>query len=87
MPVVTTESFLLLILAALVAGFVDAIAGGGGLLTVPALALAGLDPVAAIATNKLQSSFGWGSALVTFARAGYVDRSAWPIPIVCIGGG
>ena len=37
----------------LIAGFVDAIAGGGGLLTVPALWLAGLDPVAALATNKL----------------------------------
>ena len=41
---------------ALVAGFVDAIAGGGGLLTVPALLLAGFDPVAAIATNKLQGT-------------------------------
>ncbi len=40
----TPESFLLLTASALVAGFVDAIAGGGGLITVPALALAGLDP-------------------------------------------
>jgi uncharacterized protein len=52
----------------LVAGFVDAIAGGGGLLTVPALLLAGLDPVAALATNKLQSTFGSGSAVHAFAR-------------------
>src|SRR4051794_2618896 len=87
MPVLTPEIFLLLVCAALVAGFVDAIAGGGGLITVPALALAGLDPVAAIATNKVQSSFGSGSAMVAFARAGYLDRSAWPIPIACIAGG
>jgi uncharacterized membrane protein YfcA len=87
MPVLTPESFVVLILAALVAGFVDAIAGGGGLITVPALALAGLDPVAAVATNKVQSSFGSGSALVAFARAGYLDRSAWPIPLACIAGG
>jgi uncharacterized membrane protein YfcA len=86
MPV-PPESFLLLIAAALVAGFVDAIAGGGGLITVPALALAGLDPVAAIATNKVQSSFGSGSAMIAFARAGYLDRRAWPIPLACIGGG
>jgi uncharacterized membrane protein YfcA len=54
---------------------------------VPALALAGLDPVAAVATNKVQSSFGSGSALVAFARAGYLDKSAWPIPLACIAGG
>ncbi|MBV8851457.1 MAG: TSUP family transporter [Methylobacteriaceae bacterium] len=87
MPVLTPEIFLLLVCAALIAGFVDAIAGGGGLITVPALALAGLDPVAAVATNKVQSSFGSGSALIAFARAGYLDRSAWPIPIACIAGG
>jgi uncharacterized membrane protein YfcA len=87
MPVLTPEIFLLLVCAALVAGFVDAIAGGGGLITVPALALAGLDPVAAVATNKVQSSFGSGSAMIAFARAGYLDRSALPIPVACIVGG
>jgi uncharacterized membrane protein YfcA len=87
MPVLAPESFLLLVCAALVAGFVDAIAGSGGLITVPALALAGLDPVAAVATNKVQSSFGSGSAMIAFSRAGYLDRSAWPIPIACIAGG
>jgi uncharacterized membrane protein YfcA len=87
MPVLTPEIFLLLVCAALVAGFVDAIAGGGGLITVPVLALAGLDPVAAVATNKVQSSFGSGSAMIAFARAGYLDRSAWPIPVACIAGG
>jgi uncharacterized membrane protein YfcA len=87
MPMLTPEIFLLLVCAALVAGFVDAIAGGGGLITVPALALAGLDPVAAVATNKVQSSFGSGSAMIAFARAGYLDRSAWPIPVACIVGG
>ena len=44
----------LLALVALVAGFIDAIAGGGGLLALPSLLLAGLDPVSALATNKLQ---------------------------------
>lgn len=69
----------LLALLALVgfgAGFVDAIAGGGGLVTVPALALAGLDPVAVIATNKLASTFGSGSATLAFARAGKIDLRA-----------
>ena len=68
-----------LVLTAFVAGFIDAIAGGGGLITVPALALAGLDPVAAIATNKLQASFGSGTAAFTFWRAGHLRFfDLWP---------
>lgn len=62
----------MLVSAAFVAGFVDAIAGGGGLITVPALTLAGLDPVSAIATNKLQGSFGAGSAAAAYAQAGHL---------------
>jgi uncharacterized membrane protein YfcA len=58
---------------ALAAGTVDAIAGGGGLLTVPALLWAGLSPHAAIATNKGQSVFGALAALVRFSRSGLVD--------------
>jgi uncharacterized protein len=57
------------------AGFVDAIAGGGGLLTLPSLALAGLDPVASVATNKLASTFGSGSATLAFWRAGKIETT------------
>jgi uncharacterized protein len=63
----------LLALAAFAAGFVDSIAGGGGLIALPALLLAGLDPVAALATNKLQGSFGTASATYTFWRKGKLD--------------
>lgn len=69
---VATDLALLLMLAAFVAGFVDAIAGGGGLITVPALLLAGAPPVVALATNKLQGTFGAATAAWTFARAGHV---------------
>lgn len=69
---VATDIALLLILAAFCAGFVDSIAGGGGLISVPALLLAGASPVEALATNKLQGTFGAGTALVTYARAGQV---------------
>ncbi|MBG1232478.1 TSUP family transporter [Aestuariivirga litoralis] len=55
---------------ALVAGFVDSIAGGGGLLALPSLLLAGLDPVSALATNKLQGTFGTASATHTFWKRG-----------------
>jgi len=68
------------------AGFVDAIAGGGGLVTVPALALAGLDPVAAIATNKLASTFGSGSATLSFWRAGKIERSLAPAGLAALAG-
>jgi uncharacterized protein len=63
----------LLTAVALVAGTVDAIAGGGGLLSVPALLAAGLPPHLALATNKGQSVFGSFAALARFTRAGLVD--------------
>ncbi|ASK36142.1 hypothetical protein CEK62_18000 [Alcanivorax sp. N3-2A] len=53
---------------ALAAGFIDTLAGGGGLLTLPGLLLAGLPPVSALATNKLQGTFGSGMASLTLLR-------------------
>jgi uncharacterized protein len=67
------ETFALLVAAAFAAGFVDSIAGGGGLVTVPALLLAGLDPALALGTNRLQSLFGSGSATISYAAKGHVD--------------
>jgi len=65
------------------AGFVDAIAGGGGLLTVPALLLAGLDPAQAIATNKVQGSVAAASATYTFGRKGLIEwDKAWGFTLV-----
>ncbi|MFC3691508.1 TSUP family transporter [Chenggangzhangella methanolivorans] len=74
------EILLMFAFVGLFAGAVDAIAGGGGLITVPALLLGGLDPVSAIATNKLQGSIGTAAATWRFARAGMIDfrsRSTW----------
>jgi hypothetical protein len=61
---------LLLILAvvALLAGALDTLAGGGGLLTLPALLLAGVPPLQALGTNKFQSSFGTGMATYQVLR-------------------
>ena len=69
---VATDIALLLILAAFLAGMIDSIAGGGGLVTMPALLLAGASPVEALATNKLQGTFGSATATVAYARAGQV---------------
>ena len=56
----------------LVAGFVDSIAGGGGLITLPVLLSLGINPIDAIGTNKLQAIFGSGSAMFHYASAGMV---------------
>ncbi len=77
----------LLTVTAFLAGTVDAIAGGGGLITVPALLTAGLPPHLALGTNKGQSVWGSIAALVTFWRAGQVDRkqATYTFPLALIG--
>lgn len=64
-PVLTAVAF--------VTGFIDAIAGGGGLIMVPALLFAGVPPIQTLGTNKLQSMCGTGVACFNFWRAGMVD--------------
>ncbi|MET0592038.1 MAG: TSUP family transporter [Polyangiaceae bacterium] len=73
--------------AAFVAGLIDAIAGGGGLISLPALLTAGLPPHIALGTNKAQSSFGTLSALIQYTRAGLVDRrrARWTFPLGFVG--
>ena len=56
--VLSCELLLLLFGIAVLAGFIDTLAGGGGLITVPVLLLSGLSPIQALATNKIQSAFG-----------------------------
>jgi uncharacterized protein len=62
----------MLFVTGLAAGFVDSIAGGGGLITVPVLLSSGLPPQDALGTNKLQATFGSGSAAFHFTHAGLV---------------
>ncbi len=63
----------LLFLTGLAAGFVDSIAGGGGLITIPVLLNLGLPETLALGTNKLQACFGSGGAMWNYSRAGLVD--------------
>lgn len=60
----------IMFLVALLAGWVDTLAGGGGLLTLPALMLAGLPPVSALATNKAQGFVGALTATVVLFLKG-----------------
>ncbi|GAA0525210.1 hypothetical protein FHS83_001908 [Rhizomicrobium palustre] len=67
-----------LFVLALVAGTIDAMAGGGGLLTVPGLMATGIPPVSALATNKMQAIFSSLSATYHFWRAGKLHvRLLW----------
>ena len=58
----------LLFCVAFLASFIDSIAGGGGLLTVPALLAAGLSPAHTLAPNKVQAVGGSFSASLYFVR-------------------
>lgn len=74
-------------LVAVVGGFVDAIAGGGGLITVSALVSAGLPPQFVFGTNKGAAVFGTGASLLRFYRAGLIDtkRARWIVPLAGLG--
>ena len=81
----TLEPWVLLALAGagLLAGFVDAIAGGGWLLALPALLAAGVPPILALGTNKVQSVIGTGAAAITYWRGGFVSLKALSLAIAC----
>jgi len=78
-----TSSWVLpvLFVTGLCAGFVDSIAGGGGLITLPVLLNLGIAPELALGTNKLQATFGSGSATWHFARAGLVDCKGYKVGV------
>lgn len=63
-----------------IAGFVDSIAGGGGLISLPAYLISGLPVHTCIATNKLSSSMGTTVATAKYALSGYID---WHLGAFC----
>lgn len=71
------SSWGLLIIVGLVAGFIDAIVGGGGMLTVPALLSLGLPPHLTLGTNKLSASFASGTAAYTYFKKQLFTPSFW----------
>jgi len=80
---VTASAIVALSGAATVAGFVDAIAGGGGLVTVPALMTFVPSTHLALGTNKGQAVFGAISSTVSFWRGKGVDRQRAPLAFLC----
>ncbi len=68
---------LVLALVAFIAGFIDAVAGGGGMLTVPALLSLGLPPHIALGTNKLAATFASSTAAFTYYRKRLFSPQFW----------
>lgn len=73
------EPTLLLVLAvvAFIAGFIDAVAGGGGMLTVPTLLSMGLPPHLALGTNKLAATFASSTAAYTYYKKKLFEPKNW----------
>lgn len=67
-------SFLIICPLNFLAGLVDSIGGGGGLISLPAFMLAGLSPHAAVATNKLASTTGTTVSTVRYCKNGYYEK-------------
>ena len=82
---ITIETFLIVCPFLFLAGLIDAIGVGGGLISLPAYLIAGLPPHAAVATNKLSSACGTTLATYRFIRNGLVNlKLAVPSVIVAI---
>ena len=76
------EILSILFLVGIFAGIIDTIAGGGGLITIPALLFTGMPPVTALATNKLQSVFGTFTASLYFIRKKMINLKEMKLMIV-----
>lgn len=77
---VTLIQFLIVCPLVFFAGFVDAVAGGGGLISLPAYLIAGLPVHFAIGTNKISSCMGTTVATAKYARSGFIP---WKTAIPC----
>ena len=81
-PVLDMSLWITLCSVGFVAGLIDAIAGGGGMLTVPTLLTSGLPPHVALGTNKLAASFGSFTASFTFYRKNLFNPKYWRLAII-----
>lgn len=82
-PVLLPSVFVVVGIAGFAAGFVDSIAGGGGLISLPALLSVGVPPHLALGTNKLQSALGTSVATANYARRGMITREGLGLGITC----
>ena len=76
-------TILLLCVVTFVAGVIDSIAGGGGLIKLPAIMLTGVTPQQAMGISKFASTLGTGSAMLNFARSGLMP---WKMTLLGVPG-
>ena len=77
---------MLLATVGFIAGFIDTLAGGGGLITIPAFLFAGLSPGQALATNKCQAFAGTLTVSLKLMVSGHLKvRSLWPYATFAFG--
>ena len=81
LPLETVIPYLIVCPLVFIAGFVDAVAGGGGLISLPAYMLSGIPVHMAIGTNKLSSGMGTALATFRYARSGYIR---WKLAVYCV---
>lgn len=83
----TILQFIIVCPMVFLAGFVDAIAGGGGLISLPAYLIAGVPTYMALGTNKMSSMMGTAIATGRFAKNGYIQfkKVVWFIVAALIG--
>lgn len=76
----SVEIYLLLALLGFFAGFINAMAGGAGLLVLPVMLWLGIPPLAALATGKFQATIGTAASTWNYSRGGLLDsRLLWPL--------
>ena len=82
---VSFVTFLIVVPLVFIGGFVDSIAGGGGLITLPAYLAAGLPSHSAMATNKLSSTIGTSISVIKYAKEGFINfKIAIPCGVLAI---
>ncbi len=89
MPDLNFYTFLIVCPLVGLAGFVDAIAGGGGFISLPAYLIAGIPPINAIATNKVSSAMGTTLATISYGKMGYINSRSTliAVPFALVGSG
>lgn len=83
---ITLVVIVMLSVTGFAAGFVDSIAGGGGLISLPALLSVGVPPHIALGTNKLQSMLGASFATANYARQGLITRDGTTLGVAVTAG-
>lgn len=76
------EILLILLAAGLVAGYIDAIVGGGGMIALPTLLAVGIPPHAALGSNKLAGTMGVMNAARIFIKQGILKPKLWQCAII-----